>query len=130
MDVGLLRRPSLDSARDYRQGVEMKSWSARSEQAKLYFERAQIALETVKVTSRRYPLFQRVEGIDPLTHRVSWVWRSKFGVGKKGIIHDFAVVFDVSRCWLSGIEGGCSSVMIVLPVTVVLNVRCETDASC
>jgi hypothetical protein len=66
----------------------MKSWSARSEQAKLYFERAQIALETVKVTSRRYPLFQRVEGIDPLTHRVSWVWRSKFGVGKKGIIHE------------------------------------------
>jgi hypothetical protein len=48
------------------------------------------------------------------------VWQSRFGVGKKGIIHDFAVVFDVSRCWLSGIEGGCGSVIRVLPVTVVL----------
>ena len=47
-----LRRTSLDSARDYRRGVENKAWPARAEQAKLYFERAQIALETVKVRRR------------------------------------------------------------------------------
>jgi hypothetical protein len=35
------------------------------------------------------------------------MWQSRFGVGKKGIIHDFAVVFEVSRYWSSGTEGGC-----------------------
>jgi hypothetical protein len=32
--------------------------------------------------------------IDPLAHRVLWTWQSKFGVGKKGIIHELAVVFE------------------------------------
>jgi len=40
---------SLVSARDYRRGVEDKPWIDQAKQAKLYLERAQIALETVKV---------------------------------------------------------------------------------
>lgn len=40
---------SLDSAKDFRHGVEQKPFLIRAEQAKRYFERAQMALETVKV---------------------------------------------------------------------------------
>jgi hypothetical protein len=47
----ILTRFPLDSARDYRQGVEAKSWLGQGDQAKLYLERAQIALETVKVAN-------------------------------------------------------------------------------
>ncbi|KAI9451765.1 hypothetical protein BJY52DRAFT_1226487 [Lactarius psammicola] len=35
-------------ANDFRHGVEGKSWLAQTEQAKLYFNQAQEALETVK----------------------------------------------------------------------------------
>jgi len=37
------------SASDFRHGVEEKSWLAQAEQARLYFNQAQDALETVKV---------------------------------------------------------------------------------
>jgi len=47
-DDRILAEDRMTSARDYRRGVENKSWLARAEQAKLYFERAQTALETVK----------------------------------------------------------------------------------
>ena len=82
---------SLDSAKDFRHGVEEKSILARAVQAKRYFERAQMALETVKVLTRYHP-FQR--GTDQLTLRVPWMWRLMFGIGRKGLIHELAVIFD------------------------------------
>ncbi len=39
----------LGSAKDFRHGVEKKPWPAQARQAKLYSERAQEALDTVKV---------------------------------------------------------------------------------
>jgi len=47
-DDRMLAEDRMSSARDYRQGVEAKSWPGQGDQAKLYLERAHIALETVK----------------------------------------------------------------------------------
>jgi len=50
-----LRRMSLDSALDLRQGIEDRAWSVRAGQAKLYFEYVKMILETVEVPAIHHP---------------------------------------------------------------------------
>ena len=49
--VGQILKKIFHRANDFRHGVEGKSWLAQTEQAKLYFNQAQEALESVKVVS-------------------------------------------------------------------------------
>ena len=51
--------PSPGSAKEFRLGVEEKSWIAKAEQAKLYSERAQMVLDTVKVGNTISPTSER-----------------------------------------------------------------------
>jgi hypothetical protein len=51
--------PSPGSAKDFRLGVEEKSWIAKVEQAKLYSRRAQMVLDTVKVGNTISPISER-----------------------------------------------------------------------
>lgn len=43
--------PSAGSAKELRLGVETKSWIAKVKQARMYSKRAQIVLNTVKVSN-------------------------------------------------------------------------------
>ncbi|KAH8989502.1 hypothetical protein EDB86DRAFT_3080947 [Lactarius hatsudake] len=56
-------------AKDFRHGVEEKSWMDQAEQAKLYFNQAQEALETVKVVFT-IPFLRRgkVIYVDPMLY--------------------------------------------------------------
>ncbi|KAI0278597.1 hypothetical protein BGY98DRAFT_972907 [Russula aff. rugulosa BPL654] len=47
-DDRILAEDRMLNARHYRYGIEQKRWLAQAEQAKLYLERSQIALDTVK----------------------------------------------------------------------------------
>jgi hypothetical protein len=51
--------PSPGSAKESKLGVEQKSWIAKFEQAKLYSKRAQVVLDTVKVSNTISPTSER-----------------------------------------------------------------------
>ena len=51
--------PGHGSAKDFRLGIEEKSWIARVRRAKLYSKRAQVALDTVKVGNTISPTSEK-----------------------------------------------------------------------
>jgi len=61
-----LSEDRIINAKDFRDGIERKPWPNRAEQARLYHEQAQAALDAVKVRALCCLLYQ---GTDHWAHR-------------------------------------------------------------